>query len=92
MATKKTTKKAAKKVRAPGARGSKRLKPAAKKQERKTFSITVQATMLMRAELEIDADSYDEAVEMAQEVCDDGGIGYSEFEFIEVVDGPDVRG
>ena len=46
--------------------------------------------MRMRAELEIEAESEEEAYVVAENICMDGEISYSEFRIIEVVDGPDV--
>lgn len=56
----------------------------------KLFRISVQATVRMQTELEIEAESYEEAYEMAQNLCDDGEFAYAEFRIIGVVDGPDV--
>lgn len=94
MATKKTSKLAKNTVKTPALNAAtaptkKAVKRGAEPQEQ-TFRIAIQATMLMRAELEIEAESEEEAYEMAENICMDGEISYSEFRIIEIVDGPDV--
>lgn len=94
MATKKTSNAAKKVVKAKARKATsgpmkKAVKRVAEPKEQ-TFTILIQATMLMRAELEIEAESEKEAYEMAENICMDGEISYSEFRIIEVVDGPEV--
>ena len=94
MATKKTSKPAEKAAKSPSRKAAKApmkkpVKRGAESQEQ-TFKIAVQATMRMRAELEIEAASEEEAYEIAENICMDGEISHSEFRIIEVVDGPDV--
>ena len=55
-----------------------------------TFTITVSATALMWARLEIEAGSLEEAEEKAEEMCKYGGIADSVWDIREMIEGPEV--